>query len=537
MKKNNVSKVVLLSIAAAEAILAVLLSGIFPNHGWAQLISFVLVASMAIILACSVGEKYNGLKVLLISILAFALLSWILPAAYYSNGYVEQGRTQMGLFDLFNYLTASITYFGYIAVYVLVVGGLYGVLNKIGAYRVMLDKMAKGFKGGEKFVLVFIIVLLTVLTSVCGLQLGLIVFIPMLISLLLLMGFDKTTTALAIVGSLLIGIAGSTCGYANTSVIVSTLGTNLFSHLIFKIIILVFGTGLLILNTLLYVYKCEKSKKKTTKAAKVKKEVLKKEDEKFVPDKVSARKKVTLWPLIVMFSLMFCLLIVAFTSWAGIAKIKVFEDVTKAVTEFKLFGFPLFGKVLGGVNAFGVWTVAEMVTVTVIATLLLSFIYKVKFDEMIEGFIAGVKKAAMPALVVVLAYTCLVIAAYHPFQLAVYKAVLDMTSGFSVIISGSLTAVFAGIINVDPAYTFQSVLPYFASVVDKSDYSLAALIFQSVYGVVMLLAPTSAILMGVLSYLEIPYKKWLKNSWLLICELLLLVLLVFIAVVLLGIIF
>ena len=477
-------------------------------------------------------KKHNTFKVVLITILVLMLLTWILPAAYYSNGYVDQGRVQMGLFDLFNYPITTISYFGYIAVYILGVGGLYGVLNKISAYRVFLDKLAATFKGKEKVVLSIIMVLLAVLTSVCGLQLGLIIFIPMLVSLILLMGFDKITVALAIVGSLMIGIAGSTCGYANTNVIMTTLGIGMFSNVGAKIVILVVGMALLIMNTMLYINRSKKTTgKKTTKSAAKKKDVVvSKDEDKFIPAKVTGRKKVTVWPLAVIFALVFVILVLAFISWSGAFGVKAFENVTKSVLEFKLFGFPLFGKILGAANAFGAWTVADMIAVTVIVTLLLSFIYKVKFDDMLDGFVEGVKRAAAPALVVVLAYTCLVIATYHPFQLVIYKSLLDLTQGFNII-TGSLVAIIGSVINVDPAYTFQSILPYLASVVDKSDYALVGLVFQSIYGVTMLVAPTSVVLMGVLSYLKVPYGKWLKTVGLLACELLLVVLFVSIAMV------
>ncbi|MBQ2639589.1 MAG: hypothetical protein IJF92_02380 [Bacilli bacterium] len=485
-------------------------------------------------------KKHNIFKVVLITILVLMLLTWILPAAYYQNGYIDQGRIQMGLFDLFNYPITTISYFGYLALYVLVVGGLYGVLNKISAYRVFLDKLVATFKGKEKIVLSVLMVLLAVLTSVCGLQIGLVVFIPMLISLILLMGFDKTTAALAIVGSLMIGVAGSTFGYTNTNVIASTLGTKITSEMISKIVILIAGMALLIMNTMFYIKKAGKTKKttkktaakKTTKSAAKTKDVVVSKDDEYVPAKVSGRKKVTVWPLAVMICLLFVVLVLSFISWSGAFNVKAFENATKSVLEFKLFGFAIFGKILGSVNAFGAWTATEMIVVTVLTTLLLSFIYKVNFDDMIDGFVEGAKKAALPALVVVLAYTCLVIATYHPFQLVIYKALLGMTKGFNIV-TGSIVAIISSAINVDPSYTFQSVLPYLTSVVtDKAAYPVVGLVFQSVYGLTMLVAPTSIILMGVLAYLDIPYTKWLKTIWKLFVELFVVLLVVFLIVVL-----
>ena len=86
-------------------------------------------------------KKHNTVKVVLITLLVFVLLTWILPAAYFSGQYVEQGRVQMGLFDLLNYPLTALSYFGYIAFYIIVVGGFYGVLYKIPAYRTFLDKI------------------------------------------------------------------------------------------------------------------------------------------------------------------------------------------------------------------------------------------------------------------------------------------------------------------------------------------------------------------------------------------------------------
>ena len=163
-------------------------------------------------------KKHNTVKVVLIVLLLFLVLSWILPAAYYQGSYVEQGRVQMGIFDLFSYPTTALSYFGYIALYLLVVGGFYGVLNKIGAYRTLLDKLATAFKKHGKIVLSVIMVLLAVITSICGLQLGLIMFFPFLIALILLMGYDKIVAALTVVGSTMIGIAGSTFAYSKLGI-------------------------------------------------------------------------------------------------------------------------------------------------------------------------------------------------------------------------------------------------------------------------------------------------------------------------------
>ena len=121
----------------------------------------------------------------------------------------------------------------------------------------------------------------------------------------------------------------------------------------------------------------------------------------------------------------------------------------------------------------------------------------------------------------------LVLTTYHPFQLVIYKAVLGMTKGFNIATT-SIVAILAGLFNVDAAYVFQSSVPYFASVVTNADnYSIAGIIFQAMYGLVVLVAPTSLILMGILSYLKVSYGEWLKRIWKLLLELFVVLLIVF----------
>ena len=514
-------------------------------------------------------KKHNTLKVVLITILVLLLLTWILPAAYYSSGYVDQGRVQMGLFDLFSYPLTALSYFGYIAMFILVIGAFYGVLNKIGAYRSLLDSMVKHFKGKEKLVISIIMILFAVLTSVCGLQIGLIIFFPMVISLILLMGYDKIVAALTVVGSTMIGIAGSTYGYTNTSLIMGVFSLKIDSEILTKIIILVVGLILLIFNTFLYIKKLDskkksikkddiskeenvsktKSSKETTKTAKTTKGTkkssvkaaakseekivtsVKDENSEFIPAEVKGKKR-NIVPLAIILGLIFIVLILAFVSWAGAFSNTLFTDVTTAVSEFELFGFALFGKILGTIKEFGSWTVTDMSVVLILATLLLSLIYKVSFDDMIDGIKDGAKKAIKPVIIVILLYTCLVIVTYHPFQLVIYKAILGITKDFNVLTS-SLVAILSSLFNVDPAYAFNSSLPYLASVVtDSTVYPVIGVIFQSLYGATMLIAPTSIVLMMVLSYLDIPYKDWVKSIWRLLLELVIVLAIIFIILVL-----
>lgn len=603
MKKHNISTIVLLIVT-----FLMLVSWFLPDADWAYIVKLVLWVAEFVLVLIAIRDKSTSLKVVLISTLALMLLTWILPAAYYSSGqYIDQGHQQMGLFDLFNYPVTALSYFGYIAFFVLAIGAFYGILNKIPAYRTFLDKFVSKVRGTEKFVLVIIILLLAVLTSIGGMQLALLALFPMLVSIILLMGFDKMVAAMTLVGSVMIGMAGSTYAYGNTNIILTILSINITSEMITKVVILVLGLVLLIANIMLYIKKTDsvtkviakdskknmekedkklevketkvvkeekttksssssKTTKSTSKSSKSSKSNSKngtkkntksssrknikaavKDEEvivvkeavnggdavtKLVPSEVSTQHNI--WPFSLMFILFFVLLVLAYLPWVNGFGVNAFTDATKAVSEFELFGFPIFGKLLGTVNSFGNWTVVDMLLPMALIILFLALVYKVKVQDILDGALAGIKKALPLGLIVVLLYACLVIVTYHPFQLVIYKTLLGVIDKFGVVgaLMSSLVAMLASIFNVDPSYTFQSVLLYLASVVtDNTVYPVIGVIFQAMYGFTMLFAPTSVILMVVLSYLDIPYTKWIKTIWKLLLEVLVVLLIVFILLV------
>ena len=524
-------------------------------------------------------KKYNIFKVVLITFLVLLLCSWIFPAAYYSGQFVDQGRVQMGLFDIFNYPITAVSYFGYIAIFLILVGGLYGVLYKIPAYRAFLDKLVDLMKGKEKIWISLMIVIIALLVSFCGLQIGIAIFIPFIVALILLMGYDKIVAAFVVVGSIGAGLIGTTFAVNNTSVLTQSLSLGFDYQIGVRLIILVVAIALVIFNTLMYI-------KRNVKNVKIEKKAEKKVEEKVVVEETSKPKKSssssnsskkktnsnktsnkksssksknkaalkdedvivvkesevkeglypksttgkhTLWPLVTALVLVFILITLAFISWGDSGfKVSVFDNATKGVTEFKLFGFALFGKLLGTVNAFGSWTITDMLLPSFLVVIILMIIYKVKVDDALEGFVEGAKKALGPALVVVMVYTILVLVTYHPFQLVIYKAILGIAGGFNIVTT-MLVAILASLLNVDAAYAFQSVVPYYVSVVTKSaDYPLVAVIFQTIYGLTMLVAPTSLVLMASLSYLKVSYKEWLKAIWKLLLELFVILLIIFI---------
>ena len=117
---------------------------------------------------------------------------------------------------------------------------------------------------------------------------------------------------------------------------------------------------------------------------------------------------------------------------------------------------------------------------------------------------------------ILLIYMVLVIVSFHPIVLTITKPLLgENLNSFSMNISAFIASLF----NVDLGYAASSVLQY-VSEIYETGHSAIAFIWQTMYGFVSLIAPTSIILMSILSYLDISYGKWLKSNWKFILEIL-----------------
>jgi len=533
-------------------------------------------------------KKHNTLKVVLITLLVFLVLSWIFPAAYFSSEYVDQGRMQMGLSDLFNFFMTSLSYFGHYAFYLVLVGCFYGVLYKIPAYRTFLDKVVA--KVNAKAFLVVTVIVLALGVSVAGLQVGFAIFIPLIVALILLMGYDKIVAAMTVVGGLAAGLVGSTYAYNNNSIMLSIFSLDSNYQIGVRFLILFVAIVVVLFNIFMYIKRSmgevvvkaapvketkeekvvatkvevEKPKKAATKSSSKAKTTTKKtttkstkktsarknankaalrdediivvkeavvndskEDLYLVPTRVEVTHKV--WPFVVGFILLFVLLVMAWITWGeGGFGVSFFDTATEKFTEFELFGFPIFQKVYGTVNSFGSWTFIDLcLPVTLLLTILV-IIYKVKFDDVLDGAIAGAKKALLPAFVILVLYTMLVTVTYHPFQMSFYKAILGLTKDFNIGTT-TVSALIASIFNVDPSYVYQAFLPYYSYLFTTSaNFGLAAIISQTMVGFASIFAPSSIILMCTLAYLRVSYKDWLKNIWKLIVELFVILLIIFI---------
>ena len=137
-------------------------------------------------------KKYNTLFVVVVSILAVLLLTWVLPITYLNGTLMEEPTSQAGIANLFMYPTYTFYIFVYTFVYLLAVGGLYGLLNRTGAYRSLLDKIVNYTKKHEIVWLVVTVLLISIVVSFTGFTIQALIVLPLIASLVLLLGYDNS---------------------------------------------------------------------------------------------------------------------------------------------------------------------------------------------------------------------------------------------------------------------------------------------------------------------------------------------------------
>ncbi len=449
--------------------------------------------------------KKTGLfKILMFILMAIVVITWFVPASYFEAGeLVEYGSVyRLGFFDFFQLIFGSFEfkYFLQIAFFILCVGAFYGVLAKTGKYRAWIEKIANSFKGIEYVFLICVAVVLAALSSVFSYGLLLFIFIPLLIGIILSMGYDKLTAFLTTFGAVLIGQLGSTVGYNINGLLNDTIGTTLISGLVYKLLLLFIPLGLLVF----YIVKAKHSstKKTASKAEEVSC------GELFIGEKIANKYSVV--PIIITFVLLLIFLVLGCTSWVESFGVTAFETFHESVMAVKIGEFEIFKNIFGSINEFGSWYYAEMCVLLLLLSLIVGKLYRIKLREIIENMFKGAGKLLPTAALIIMCYAVLYFAGNTFFYPTLAKYILGATSKFNLFFS-SVSMILGSVTHVDMAYLVAYVIPQIAA--QDANSTVIMLLCQGIYGVTMLIAPTSVLLVLGLSYLEIPYKEWIKKTW------------------------
>ena len=267
-------------------------------------------------------KKYHTLLVVAITILVVVLLTWILPITYYSGELIAADRVQAGIVSTITYSLFTFYNFIYVFLNLLLIGGLYGLLNKTPAYRVLLDRLVKHVKNHKVLYLILTVLVLSIIVAFTGFTYEMLVFLPFIAAVVLLLGYDKMVAAMVTVGSVSVGIIGSLFSKTVVGKLNSVLETTTYNDLIIpKAVVLVLCAALLIVSIII------RAKKDETKET---------VEESFLIPKKVVGKKVKVWPLVTIVSIGIVFMVLAAIDWSGAFKVVFFDDALTTINAWPL---------------------------------------------------------------------------------------------------------------------------------------------------------------------------------------------------------
>lgn len=454
-------------------------------------------------------KKHGLFKAILIILGLLVILSFFVPGRQGTASYIGLGTVLLNSVQVFYYFFDT-------AVFLFVIGGFYGVLSKSGAYKKLLDTIVLKVKKNSKQFVFVITALFAIISSLTGFTMSLFIFVPFVMSIILLLGYDKLVAISSTIVAIVIGYIGglfvtlrNPSSYSTSFVTFEEfVGVDKFANTFPKLILLILGVALLIYFISKHI--------KDVEDKKVKYEL--NDNDLKISEVKDNYKDIRLWPIITVLSLIFVLLVLGYLPWSSLFEITIFDDFHTWLTSIKVGDFEIFNSIITSISyAFGDW--GQLGNYMVICALLLvfslvvKFISKMKFDEMIDSFIEGMKKMLPVAILTTFSLTVLVCAYNNGFVENLITSTNAAMGSINVLMA-SIFNILGSLVYPDLYYTAYGVYtPLLSAITDESLYQVLALNFQTLNGLVMLIGPTSLILIAGLTYLDIPYTTWLKYIW------------------------
>jgi uncharacterized ion transporter superfamily protein YfcC len=355
-----------------------------------------------------------------------------------------------------------------IIVFILVVGGVFWLLNATGAVDAGIRRLIAGIGKKDKIVLVALTILFSLAGAVFGMSEETIPFVGIVVPLVVSMGYD------AIMGLLVVYVA-SNIGFSSAFLNPFTVGIAqgmadlpLFSGMGYRLFCWGFLTILLCVFVVLYA-------RKTRKAPA--------EVETLSAQPLTARQT---WILVVLF-LTIVALVVGVTCWG--------------------------------------WYMPEITGLFLAMGILCGIIAGFPAGRIADEIVAGAKDILSAALVVGLASGIIVILQDGKVVDSILHAMQSGLDGNGEV--ASLTAMYfiQAVINVlIPSATAKAAItiPIMAPFSDLVSRQAMVLAFQFGDGFTNMITPTSGVLMAALAMARVPYEKWVRWIWKMVVALLVL---------------
>lgn len=460
-------------------------------------------------------ENKKTLKVILITLSIYMLLSWIITSGNFDSGeYTKVGFNQFGLFDfifapisLFNYFVVTMSKrvdgyvnqvaYGNIIIAFITIGIFYGILNKTGAYSNLVNSLKNKFKKKKNKLLIFVAVLYFLLSSLTGLNLILFMYFPFISAVLSKLKFNKLTIFFSTIGAMLMGQIASTFNPTINGLNRVLFQTKLTANLVPKIILFI----LLLITLILTIYLKKDNK-------------VKKEDEILLLDeeeKIGKKIKKNYYPIIVVSSVLTIILFVCMYNWYYMFNTTKVTNLYNNIMSSGIKDYKFVKNIFGLGESFGYFTGFTMSALLILASLIISFFYKLNLDKILEGAKKGIQEMIPTTFFAVVSLTIIVISLYNSNSF-IYSIINNIYKfiGTKIIPGVFISSIVHNFFVNDYFALVSSLSGPFTTFFDLEKINLTLMTTQVAHGFISLITPFNVFLIAGLAYLKIPYTKWFK---------------------------
>lgn len=450
----------------------------------------------------------SAFSILFALVVLVAALTWIIPAGQYervasaalgkdvpvAGSYAPTDADPQGFFDVVlapiagfydpvEYVARAID----VSLFVLIIGGFIGVVTATGAIDAGIARAMVRLKGRENWMIPILMALFALGGTTYGMAEETLAFYVLLIPVMIAAKYDALTAVAVILLGAGVGVLGSTINAFSTVIASDAAGVTFADGLVLRLIILGLSWAVTVAFVMRY-------------AARVRADPTK----SLVYDKKAANEAHFLAETPAEAA-----------TFTGLHKIVL---ILFALT----FGVMIWGVSIGG------WWMAEMSGLFLAAAIAIGIVARLGEGKLVDSFVNGARDLLGVALIIGLARGIVVVMDAGHITDTILHAAETSVAGLSQ--TAFILVIYwieVGLSFFVPSTSGLAVLsmPILAPVADFAGVKreLVVTAFATASGVVNLITPTSAVVMGGLAIGRVPYERWLRFVWPLLVALTLIV--------------
>lgn len=402
-----------------------------------------------------------------------------------------------------------------VMLFVLILGGFLGIVMKTGALDAMFGSLVRKLKGKEIFIIPILMTFFAIGGTTYGMQEETVAFYALVVPLILAAGYNGLTAAMIIILGAGVGVLGSTINPFSTGIASGFADVSIGDGLIPRLVILVLCLVTAIAATMMYASKVKAGKYANDSRASLKEALTAKVGVSADVPEFTTRRKI----IASIFGLTFLIMIISVIPWEGKFKITFFANIHTAIMDSAL------GAILGKtILPLGDWYFNELSTLFFTVALIIGAIHfwgKRTDDEdenLFGTFINGAKDLLAVALIIGFARGVSVVMMDGQIMSTIIHAgeelLRNVNAGF---LPGLAFLVYLPLSFLVPSTSGLATasMPILAPLAEFAhlDKSFIVTAFATAAGVVNMIAPTVASVMGGLVLAKVSYGTWVKRTW------------------------